>query len=159
IVDAAVVADMAAPIAVVPAVAAAEEAPVAGCPESAVVGRGNPDAGDPVVAVGAVVPVAGGPYVVGVGGGGLFGGGGGGGGVRWRRYRSVRRRCRPGRGSFVRSVRPAGDTPATAVARRSGLRPGPWWAGPSMQAASHRLTAVRWRDLRRLGRHRSRWRR
>src|SRR6185312_12567210 len=72
IVDAAVVADMAAPIAVVPAVAAAEEAPVAGCPESAVVGRGNPDAGDPVVAVGAVVPVAGGPYVVGVGGGGLF---------------------------------------------------------------------------------------
>ena len=63
VVNAAVVADVRAPVADMEAEASEGEAPVGGCPERAIVGRRAPDAGDPVVAtvVLVVVPVAGGP--------------------------------------------------------------------------------------------------
>jgi len=71
VVNTAVEADVETPVAVVEAVAAAVEAPIGGCPESAVVGRRAPYARDPVVALVAPAPVAGGPDVVGIGSGRL----------------------------------------------------------------------------------------
>jgi len=64
VVDAAIVADVRAPIATVKSVAVMPEAPVAGGPESALVGSLNPDAGHPVITGRRPGPVAGGPEVV-----------------------------------------------------------------------------------------------
>ena len=64
IIDAAVVADVRAPVATVEAVAMVMEAPVAGRPESAGVGSLNPCAGHPIVAAPAPGPIAGSPQVV-----------------------------------------------------------------------------------------------
>ena len=64
VVDAAVEADVGAPIAAVEAVMHAAPAPVGWGPESAVVGGRNPFTGDPVVAVVAPGPVTGRPEVV-----------------------------------------------------------------------------------------------
>src|SRR5579875_3898720 len=71
VVDSAVVADVASPVAGVEAIVAAVPAPVGRRPERAVVGRENPGAGNPVVAVSSPGPVAGGPDVVGAGRGRL----------------------------------------------------------------------------------------
>ncbi len=71
VVDAAIEADVGAPVAGVPAITIAPPAPVARRPESAVIGRYDPDAGNPVVASGSVAPVAGCPEVVVCGRGGL----------------------------------------------------------------------------------------
>jgi hypothetical protein len=72
VVHAAVEADVRAPEAAVEEIATAEEAPVAGGPESTVEGRRAPGSGDPVVADRGVCPVAGGPEIVGRGGFGLL---------------------------------------------------------------------------------------
>jgi hypothetical protein len=72
VVHASVEADVLTPEAAVKEIAAAEEAPVAGGPESTVEGRRAPGSGDPVVADGSVSPVAGGPEIVGRGGFGLL---------------------------------------------------------------------------------------
>jgi hypothetical protein len=64
IINATVKADVRTPIAVVERVAALVESPIAGSPEGALIGRLNPDAGDPVIAGAAIIPVAGGPKVV-----------------------------------------------------------------------------------------------
>jgi hypothetical protein len=63
VVDTAVVADVRAPVADMEAVAPEGEAPIGRRPESAVVGRWAPNAGDPIVATVVLVkaPVAGGP--------------------------------------------------------------------------------------------------
>ncbi len=71
VVDAAVVADVGSPVAGEEAVPVIDVAPVGRGPESAIVGRRAPCAGNPVVATGAPCPVAGGPDVVGVGSGWL----------------------------------------------------------------------------------------
>jgi hypothetical protein len=68
VIDAAIETDVTAPVAAMKAPAIAVPAPVAGGPESTVVGRGAPCAGNPVVARGRPTPVAGGPNVVGLGG-------------------------------------------------------------------------------------------
>jgi hypothetical protein len=69
IVDAAVVADMAAPIAAMESVLAVGPVPVVGCPQRALVGRLDPGAGHPVVValIRIVAPVAGRPHQVGPG--------------------------------------------------------------------------------------------
>ena len=72
VVHAAIEADVLAPEAAVKQIAAAEEAPVTGGPESAVEGRRAPGSGDPVVADRSVSPVAGSPEIVGGGGFGLL---------------------------------------------------------------------------------------
>jgi hypothetical protein len=72
VVNAAVVADGRAPVTSVPEVAAGAIAPVAGGPESVDVGRHNPSAVDPLVAVTGPGPVAGGPDVAVAGSDGLF---------------------------------------------------------------------------------------
>jgi hypothetical protein len=72
VVDTAVEADIAAPVAAMKAPAVAKEAPVAGGPEGAIVGGSAPGAGNPVVAAGAPGPVARGPEIVGIGGLGLL---------------------------------------------------------------------------------------
>ena len=64
VVDAAIVADMSAPVAAVKAVAVMIEAPVAGRPKCALVGSLNPGAGHPVIALGRPGPVAGCPDIV-----------------------------------------------------------------------------------------------
>ena len=64
VVDAAIVADVLAPIAGVISVRVIRVAPVAGSPECALVRRFNPCARNPVIAVGRPSPVAGGPDVV-----------------------------------------------------------------------------------------------
>ena len=71
IVDAAIVADVGTPVATVKAVAVVVEAPVAGGPESALVGSLNPSAGYPVIATLAPCPVAGRPEIAIAGGGRL----------------------------------------------------------------------------------------
>jgi hypothetical protein len=71
IVDSTVEANMKTPEAAVEAVSSAVEAPVAGGPERPVVRRGAPCAGNPIIAGGAPVPVAGSPDVIGRGGHGL----------------------------------------------------------------------------------------
>jgi hypothetical protein len=63
VVDAAIVADVAAPITAVEAVTALNEAPVAGSPQCSLVRRGNPRTGNPIVAFRCVVPIAGGPDI------------------------------------------------------------------------------------------------
>ncbi len=65
--NASIEADVATPITVIEAVAVAFPAPVGWGPESTVVGGRNPGSGNPVVAAIAVVPVAGGPLIVGIG--------------------------------------------------------------------------------------------
>ena len=74
VIDTAVVADVRAPVADVESKATEGEAPVGRCPESAVVRRGAPDAGNPVVAtvVLVIAPVAGGPEVIWLGWWGLL---------------------------------------------------------------------------------------
>jgi len=72
VINATIEADMLAPEAAMKEIAAAEETPVAGGPESTVEGRRAPGSGDPVVADGGVSPVAGGPEIVGRGGFGLL---------------------------------------------------------------------------------------
>ena len=64
VVDAAVVADVLAPIAGVVSIGVIRVAPVAGGPERALVRRLNPRAGNPVVAVWRPSPVTGGPDIV-----------------------------------------------------------------------------------------------
>lgn len=71
VVDTAVVANVGAPVACVPEVAAVAVAPVAGGPESAGVGRCDPGARNPLVTVAGPCPVAGGPYIAIAGSGGL----------------------------------------------------------------------------------------
>jgi len=71
VVDTTVVANVGAPIAVVEAVAAAVVAPVGRGPESAVIGRRAPYAGNPVVPTRAPCPVAGRPHVIDFGSGRL----------------------------------------------------------------------------------------
>ena len=78
VVDAAIVADAQAPVAGIPAVEAVIVAPVAGGPESAVVGRENPGAVDPVVGAAVPGPVAGRPHVAVAGAFGLVVDGNGG---------------------------------------------------------------------------------
>jgi len=68
VVDAAIEADVAAPVTAMEAPAIVVPAPVAGGPESTIVGRGAPCAGDPVVARRRPAPVTGSPDVVGFGG-------------------------------------------------------------------------------------------
>jgi hypothetical protein len=68
VVDAAIEADVAAPVAAMKAPAIVVPAPVCGGPESTVVGRGAPGAGNPVVTRRRPTPVAGSPDVVGFGG-------------------------------------------------------------------------------------------
>ena len=100
IVDAAIEADVRAPVSTMEQVPAAEEAPVRRRPERANIGCGNPDAGHPVVAGGSVAPVTGGPEIIRCGSGrllvlgqrgrrlgGLFCRG-------WRRHLVIARRCR-----------------------------------------------------------------
>jgi hypothetical protein len=69
IVDAAVVADMAAPIAAMEAVVAVGPVPVVGRPQSALIGRLHPGAGHPVIVALILIvgPVAGRPHQVGLG--------------------------------------------------------------------------------------------
>ena len=64
VVDAAVVADMPAPVAAIEAVAMVVVAPVAGGPECALVGSLDPGAGNPVVTHGSPGPIARGPDIV-----------------------------------------------------------------------------------------------
>jgi hypothetical protein len=64
VVDAAVVADVATPISTVKTVPAAIIAPIRRCPQSALVRCIDPRAGDPIVALGSVVPIARGPDIV-----------------------------------------------------------------------------------------------
>ena len=68
IVDAAVEADVGAPVSAIEAPAVVVPTPVTGGPEGAIVRRKAPGAGNPVVADGTRVPVAGGPNIVGRGG-------------------------------------------------------------------------------------------
>jgi hypothetical protein len=63
VIDAAIVADVQAPIAAVEAVAVMTEAPVAGGPESALIGSLNPPAGNPVITGWSPCPVAGRPEI------------------------------------------------------------------------------------------------
>jgi hypothetical protein len=72
VVDAAIEANVATPVSAMEAPAIVVPAPVAGGPESTVVGRGAPCAGNPVVARRRPAPVAGSPDVVGFGGFGLL---------------------------------------------------------------------------------------
>jgi hypothetical protein len=72
VVDAAVEAYMETPEAAVEAIAVAVEAPVAGCPKRAVVGRSAPRARNPVIAARTPTPIAGCPEIVGFGSLGLF---------------------------------------------------------------------------------------
>jgi hypothetical protein len=71
VIDTAVEADMRSPVSTMEAVVDAAPAPVGRGPESAVVRRRNPFAGDPVVAVVTPGPVTGSPEVVGIGSGWL----------------------------------------------------------------------------------------
>jgi hypothetical protein len=71
VIDAAVEADMRAPISAMEAVVNAAPAPVGRGPESAIIRRWNPFTRDPVVAVIAPGPVAGSPEIVGIGSGWL----------------------------------------------------------------------------------------
>jgi hypothetical protein len=68
VVDASIEADVEAPVATVEAPAAVVPTPVAGSPERSIVRRSAPCAGNPVVADGTPIPVAGCPDVVGSGG-------------------------------------------------------------------------------------------
>lgn len=72
VIDATVVADVLAPIAVVPAIATAVPAPPSGRPQRTNVRRRNPCSGDVVVTGGCVIPIAGGPHIVRAGGYRLF---------------------------------------------------------------------------------------
>jgi hypothetical protein len=72
IVDTAVIADVLAPVAVMEEVMSAFKAPVGGRPEVARLGSRHPGAGNPVITVLAVRPVAGGPEVAVFGAGWLF---------------------------------------------------------------------------------------
>jgi hypothetical protein len=72
VVDAAIVADMRAPVTTVKPVAVMPEAPVAGGPQGALVGSLNPHAGHPVVSLRRIGPVAGRPQIVVAGGLRLF---------------------------------------------------------------------------------------
>jgi hypothetical protein len=81
VVDAAIEAYVAAPVAAMKAPAIVVPAPVGGGPESTVVGRGAPCAGNPVIARRRPAPVAGSPDVVGFGGFRLIVDGQG-----WRRF-------------------------------------------------------------------------
>lgn len=67
IVDATVVADVLAPITVVPAIPTAVPAPPSGRPKSPNVRRRNPCSGDIVVTGGCVIPIARSPHIVGAG--------------------------------------------------------------------------------------------
>jgi len=64
-----------APVAAVEAIAVAIETPIAGGPERTIIGRHHPRARNPVVAYRSIVPIAGGPDIVGAGGFGLLIGG------------------------------------------------------------------------------------
>jgi hypothetical protein len=68
VVDAAIEADVKTPEAAMETIAAAVEAPITRGPESPIVRRSTPGAGDPIVAGGSPAPVTGGPEVVGRGG-------------------------------------------------------------------------------------------
>jgi hypothetical protein len=72
IIDAAIVADVRTPVATVKTVAVMMVAPIAGGPESALVGSLDPPAGHPVVAALTPCPVAGGPKVAVTGSRGLI---------------------------------------------------------------------------------------
>jgi hypothetical protein len=72
VVHAAVVADVAAPVAPMEPVSAAVPVPVVGRPQGAHIGDRNPRAGNPVVVPVAIGPVAGNPHQVGLGAVGLF---------------------------------------------------------------------------------------
>jgi hypothetical protein len=63
VIDAAIVADVLAPVAGVKAVGVIPESPVAGGPERALIGSLNPCAGHPEIAVGRPGPIAGSPYI------------------------------------------------------------------------------------------------
>ena len=64
VVDAAIEADVLTPVATVEPVVVMPEAPVAGCPQSALVGSLNPHAGHPVIVSLSIGPVAGRPEIV-----------------------------------------------------------------------------------------------
>ena len=64
VVHAAVVADVAAPVAPMEPVSAAVPVPVVGRPQGALIGSLNPGAGNPVVVPVSIVPVAGNPHQV-----------------------------------------------------------------------------------------------
>ena len=71
--NAAIVADVRTPVALVEAEDAAEDSPKSRCPERAGIGRRDPDAGDPIVAAGlGIAPVARGPLIAGFRAGGLL---------------------------------------------------------------------------------------
>jgi hypothetical protein len=72
IVNAAIETNMKTPVPAVEAVAVVVEAPVAGRPESAIVGWSAPRAGNPIVSGRRPAPVAGRPEIVGLGGFGLI---------------------------------------------------------------------------------------
>jgi hypothetical protein len=72
VVHAAVVADVAAPVAPMEPVSAAVPVPIVGRPQGALIGSRNPSAGNPVVVPIAIGPVAGNPHQVGLGTEGLF---------------------------------------------------------------------------------------
>jgi len=72
VVYAAIEADVRTPISAVEAIVHAAPAPVRRSPEGAIIWRRNPFAGNPVIAVIAPAPVAGGPEIVGVGSGRLI---------------------------------------------------------------------------------------
>jgi len=63
VIDAAIVTDMQAPVAAVEAITVMPEAPIAGGPESALVGSLNPPAGNPVITGWSPCPVAGRPEI------------------------------------------------------------------------------------------------
>ena len=72
VVDAAVVADILAPIAAIESVAIVVVAPIRGGPERALIGSLNPTTGDPVIAALSVSPITGCPEIVIAGGRGLI---------------------------------------------------------------------------------------
>jgi hypothetical protein len=72
IVNAAIETNMKTPVPAVEAVAVVVEAPIAGRPKCAVVGRCAPRTGDPVVSRRSPAPVAGGPEIIGLGSLGLI---------------------------------------------------------------------------------------
>jgi hypothetical protein len=72
VVHAAVVANVAAPVAPMESVSAAVPVPVVGRPQGALIGSRNPSAGNPVVVPVAIGPVAGNPHQVRLGTVGLF---------------------------------------------------------------------------------------
>jgi len=66
VVDAAIVADVPPPVAVVKAIVTAYETPIPGSPKRACIRRGHPASGNPVIAARPPSPVSGSPQIIGV---------------------------------------------------------------------------------------------